>query len=553
MITNMERTELRQSCAQRASAAMLPCGAFLSAMVVFLVFFSARNYQFVALDDYAYVVNNPHIAKLDWGTVGWAFTTFHEGNWHPLTLLSLAVDHYFWGLDPFGYHLTNTVLHSLSVLIVCHLFFVLLRATRSRQAEVGKNERGVVVGSIAGALFWGLHPLRVESVVWISERKDVLCLLFMVSAVWWYLRYTCEFRSRVSSPFWRSIRYWISLILTGLALMSKSLAVSMPLILCIIDWYPLGRWSARANFIRTQIDKIPFVLLSLIISAVAIRSQQGAIKVFDELDLLSRVLVACKALFFYLEKTVWPVDLGPFYGHPGNVASTALGEYLVFALLVAGLLLAVILLGRRWPMWPALLGYYTITLLPMLGLVQVGGQWGADRYSYLPALGLSLAWGGAVAWLVNHRYSGRPAKDSCFVLLLIGGQLLIYSVLTVWQIPTWRTTETVTTRIIELQPHRHGEVYYVRAAYRNRVGLHQLALADIGEAMRSALQHNRREVFSKIAFTEASILKNLGRMPEALAMAEWGAQIAIVAPAAEDIALLDELRRSDGRKQRAKK
>lgn len=535
----MERTEIMPSAC--SSTVLLSYGAFLAAVVTFLLFFSARNYQFVALDDYAYVVNNQHISQLDWRTVWWAFTTFHEGNWHPVTLLSLAVDRYFWELDSFGYHLTNSLIHSLTVLMACHLFFVLLSAAYKEHPEEGRSQRGIVVGSIIGALFFGLHPLRVESVVWISERKDVLCLFFVTAAIWWYLRYAYQSQARVSVPFWRFRSYWVTFALSSLALMSKSAAVSMPCILCIIDWYPLGRRSVRGGFIRTQIDKIPLVMLSVIASFLALQSQRGATKVFAELDLSSRVLIACKALFFYLTKTLWPFDLGPFYGHPGNVASTAPGEYLLYLLMMAGLLLTVALVGRRWRMWPALFCYYVVTLMPMLGLIQVGGQWVADRYSYLPALGLSLIWAGGSVWLVDRLHSKRTISYSLLGLVLILCQLLIFCVLTVRQIPVWSTTETLTSRIIEMQPQRYGEVYYVRAVYRNRAGLYQLALEDIGEAMRSALQQNRHEVFSKIAFVEASILKNLGRIPEALAMADWGAEIAVVAPSAEDRALHEEL------------
>lgn len=526
---------------ERFPATVLSWGAFLSGVVTFLVFFTARNYQFVALDDYAYVVNNQHISNLDWNTVRWALTAFHEGNWHPLTLLSLAVDRYFWGLDPFGYHLTNTLLHSFTVLIAGHLFSVLLSAAFKLQPEVGRRQPGIVVGSIIGALVFGLHPLRVESVVWISERKDVLCLFFMASAIWWYLRYAYQSRREESVPFWQYTSYWLALGLTGLALMSKSAAVSMPLILCIIDWYPLGRRSVRGGFVRSQVDKIPFVMFSVVISVLALSSQQRATKVFDELDLLSRILVACKALLFYLAKTFWPFDLGPFYGHPGNVATTAPWHYWPYVFIVAGLVLAVILIGRRRRLWPALFCYYVVTIAPMLGLIQVGGQWAADRYSYLPALGLSLLWAGGTCWLVNRLDSARAARVSMVGLTLILCQLVLFCVLTVRQIPIWSTTETLTSRIIDLYPHRYGEVYYVRAVHRNRDGLYQLALEDIGEAMRSALQQNRHEVVSKIAFMEARVLKNMGRLPEAMAMADWAVQVSIAPPSAEEVALHEEL------------
>jgi hypothetical protein len=165
----------------------LEVGAFFSAALTFLVFLTAINNEFVALDDFAYIVNNTQIATLDWNTFVWAFSSFHEGNWLPISMLSLAVDRFVWGLNPIGDHLTNIAIHSYTVFCSCFLFSLMLRAASSLQHQghgdnsvaqsqngkpVGLSERAVATCSIAGALFFGLHPLRVESVVWASERKD---------------------------------------------------------------------------------------------------------------------------------------------------------------------------------------------------------------------------------------------------------------------------------------------------------------------------------------------------------------------------------------------
>lgn len=538
----MKSDNRSKSSSNTAFSPLLTFGAILAAAVTFIVFFTALDNQFVALDDYEYIINNSHIEKLDWNTVWWAFTSFYQGNWHPLTMLSYALDRHLWGFDPAGYHLINILLHSFVVFVVCHLFSCILRIAGNQNSDSARSQRNIVIGGIVGALFFGLHPLRVESVVWISERKDVLCLLFITSSVYFYLRYA---QRRMAEPIlsFRCYGYYMAaLILAVLAMMSKPLAVSMPFILCIIDWYPLRRWSGRDDFVRSNIDKIPFLMFSVVLSVLTMFAQQVAMKVFDELGLLSRVLVACKALFFYLAKTLWPSDLAAFYVHPGDVASTAPVEYLVYAVLAAALLMVVIFAGRSSRMLPALFCFYFVTLFPMLGLVQVGGQWVADRYSYLPALGLSLLWGGGIVWLLNRLDSKRNIGYS-LPLAFVFCQLLIYGFLTIRQIPVWSNTETLATRIIDLQPQRTGAVYYARAVYRNHGGQFQLALEDIVEAMKIALRQNRREYFSKIAFEQAQILKNLGRLSEALTMAEWGIQSSIDPPSADAMNLHEELKR----------
>lgn len=522
----------------------LASGAVISALLTFLVFFTALGNQFVALDDFEYVLNNSHIKTFDWSTVWWAFTSFYQGNWHPLAMISLALDLKLWGLAPFGYHLTNLLLHTATAFVVCYLYHDLLKLVCSRRGETDKSPRSIIAGAVVATLFFALHPLRVESVAWISERKDVLCILFMVSAIWFYLKYSEKLIKSPATEFWRISGYWWSLFFAALAMMSKPTAVSLPLIFCIIDFYPVGRWSGRGNFLRSNVDKIPFVIFSLILSVLTMFAQQVAMKVFDELDLLSRFLVACKAVFFYLVKTIWPSDLAAFYVHPGNVASTAPGEYLIYVFLVAALFVAAVVAGRRSKMWPVLLCYYFVTIAPMLGIIQVGGQWVADRYSYLPALGLSLLWGGGTLWLVNNFDSKRATGFLYLSLALVISQLLIYTFLTIRQIAVWSDTETLATRIITLQPDTVGPgVYYARAIHRNHAGQYQRALSDIGMAMKIALRQNYRPLYAKIAFEQALILKNLGRLPEAATVMEWGMQCAVESPPDDAVALFDELKR----------
>ena len=507
---------------------ILVTGAFLSASITLLVFSAARDNQFVALDDFAYIVNNTNIETFGWNTVIWSLSSFYEGNWHPLTMLSLALDRSLWGLNPSGYHLTNIAIHSCTVFCSCFLFYQVLKAAQSfwqvsgsgscpanalTGCSTGVSDHAIALGSIAGALFFGLHPLRVESVVWASERKDVLCIFFVTTSLWMYVRYAIK-RTRVSdAPFWSSWEFRFALVLAALAQMSKPTAVSLPLILCIADWYPLARVTDKASFQRSLAEKIPFIILSAAGVVLTLSAQQIAMNYAPDVDMVSRLLVACKALLYYIAVTIWPTGLTAFYMHPGNVASSALAEYFLYAVLVLSISVSVMLAGRKYRMWPAFWLFYVVTLVPMLGLIQVGGQWAADRYSYLPSLGISLLWGGWVACLSDRvRRGGRPVAAWCCMVFAVC-QLLLYTVLTVRQIPVWRTTETLATRIIEKAPHMSGAPYLARAIYRNETGRYEQALEDVGEAMKISLRRGLRRTYSEIAYQQAVILKNLIASP----------------------------------------
>lgn len=531
------------------SGNILTFGAILAALLIFAIFLSATTNQFVALDDYAYIVENTNILNLNWSTVYWALTSFYEGNWHPLTMLSLAVDRQLWGLNPFGYHLSNLITHSCTVLCSTFLFFRLIHAAVSVKTELSGETgstavlsvRLVVLGSIAAALFFGLHPLRVESVVWASERKDVLCLFFMVTSIWLYLRYTEQSEAGALCSGWRSPQFTAALLMATLAQLSKPTAASLPLILCLIDWYPLQRIHDRPSLIRSLCEKTPFFIVSAIGTLLTLYAQQIAMNYAPDVAFVSRLLVACKALLFYIAKTAVPTGLAAFYMHPGDVVSFALAEYLFYALLIILISFAAFCAGRKNRLWPALWLFHIITLLPMLGLVQVGGQWAADRYSYLPSLGMSLLWGTWVAMLCDRARRSGISVTVSFGLLVAAAQLIMYTLLTVRQIPVWQNTETLATRIIEINQHRSGAPYQARAMYRNENGRYQEALADVGEAMKIALNRGLTRMYPEIAFEQALILKNLGRFAEALTIMEWGIERSVEPLPADVVSLRQEL------------
>ena len=504
----------------------LRAGAAVAAAATLFIFSFAWNNGFVDLDDSGYILNNRHIDSLNWDTVVWAFTRFHEANWHPLTMLSLALDRRIWGLVPFGFHATNVLIHCGTVFLVCFVFRDLLKRVPAAMPPA-ISTWFVNVGSICAALLFGLHPLRVESVVWASERKDVLCTFFFVATLWWYLRYISARAATPQESKKRLLAYGMALVMAGCALMSKPTAVSLPLVLLILDWYPLARVTGRERLLAALKEKLPLFLMALGTALLTIRAQQYPMTKAPDVDALSRFLVACKALLFYLWKMLWPAALAPYYPHPGRITQGRLVEFLPYAVAVCvAAAAAVVAFIKRCRLLPALFFFYCVTLAPMLGVVQVGGQWMADRYSYLPALGISLLWGGGAAWITGlFWYTGRR----CAAIAVAGAvvcQLTVYSVMTRQQIKVWGSTETLASREIELYPDHAGAAYVSRSRYRMEHGRCEPALDDIDRAMSIALRNTLRDKYAQLSMARAQILLCLHRSDDALAAADWAVQTA---------------------------
>lgn len=512
--------------------------AFICSVITFLVFYSATGNGFVALDDYAYVLLNKNLARFDVQTVLWAFTSFHEGNWHPLTMISLAADNAVWGAKPYGYHLTNVIIHSSVVFFVCVLFYDLLTPSwivqQNHEAvypQPRKPAWPLVSASMFSALFFGLHPLRVESVAWVSERKDVLCMLFVVLSLYQYLAYCRERDAQPDISRLHSRSYLISIVCAVLAQLSKPTAVTLPVVLCIIDWY-LSNTTVRSRSFRSNCsEKIPFFVIALIGAVTTLFAQQVAMEYAPHADPISRILIAAKALFFYLQKTGVPSGLMAFYQHPGALTISQAVSYLPYLSGFIVVSVTAYLLRHRARAVTAIWLFYCITLLPMLGIIQVGGQWAADRYSYLPSLGLSLLAG---AGLISLRHFGGTFRITGTLyrvtLAAAAAVLVVLSVLTIRQIAYWKNTETLATRIIDLSAHTSGAPYLARAIYRNENGRYAEALADTHEAMRISLRRGLTRTYGDIAFEQGVILKNLGRYAEALQVVEWGLSTVDVPP-----------------------
>jgi tetratricopeptide (TPR) repeat protein len=366
-----------------------------------IVYLPVKDHQFVDLDDDLYVTHNPQTQKgLTWANLAWALTALEAGFWHPLTWWSHMLDYELFGLNPGGHHLMSLLIHVLNVLL---LFGLLQRWT------------GALWRSFFVAALFALHPLNVESVAWVAERKNVLSTLFWLLTLGAYVHY-------VRKPHWQ--RYLSVVVLFVLGLMAKPMLVTLPCVLLLLDYWPLGRlgpsWSEfRQKGSKLLLEKAPLFALALVSGILAIQAQHllGALPSLQEISLNARLGNALTSFVAYLGKMVWPTDLAVFYPHPE--ASLPVGQVILAVLVIATLSVLVL---RRTPSYPYLLVgwlWYLGTLLPVSGLIQVGRHSMADRYMYVPLIGLFilLVWG-CTQWLDGFRVrKGWGIGASVFLLL----------------------------------------------------------------------------------------------------------------------------------------
>jgi len=392
-------------------------------IIIFLIaitlisYWSVQQFEFVNYDDDIYVTENIHVLSgITKETVIWAFTTFHASNWHPLTWLSLLFDYEFYWLNPAGYHWTNVLFHVSNTLL---LFLALTRLT------------GVLWQSGFVAALFAIHPLHVESVAWVAERKDVLSTFFWMLTLYAYVLY-------VEHPDWK--RYAFTFISFSFGLMAKPMLVTLPFVLLLLDYWPLKRSLCKPsnshmdfqqsctknaqgsfkniNVARSLLEKIPLIVLSIIASIMTLIAQQSgeAIMPLQRLSLIERITNAFVSYATYIIKMFWPVDLAVFYPHPGM---WPVWQVCVSILLLAGISTYVWKLSDHPYLRVGWL-WYLGTLVPVIGIVQVGSQSMADRYTYIPLIGLfiMIAWG-IPNILRQWRYK-RP------VLFLSAGLVLLF-------------------------------------------------------------------------------------------------------------------------------
>jgi len=463
-------------------------------LLTFIVYLTSLKNAFVDWDDGLYIFENPHIRSLDLTFLKWAFFDFYASNWHPLTWLSHAFDYAVWGLNPLGHHLTNIILHAINTYLVILLAIRLIDTAQGRAPQEGtmtaRNESiTLITAGVAGFLF-GLHPLHVESVAWIAERKDLLCALFFLLSIIAYIKYALyEMRATTQNSLFSPLfnkKYLLSLGFFIAALLSKPMAVTLPIVLLILDWYPLQRMRS-GNALQMIKEKLPFFVLSFISSILTILAQKsgGSLATIDAIPLSVRMLVAAKSLVDYLVRMVLPFNLIPFYPYPqtGGVSITH-PAYILSIVFLAGLTLMCIFLAKKQKYWLSCWSYFVITLLPTIGIMQVGGQATADRYTYLPSIGPFLIMGMAVSQIAKKVDAQKRMQKALSVFAAAVAIVIMVSLidLTLEQIRTWRNTIILWTHAIETSPGVTN-AYLNRALAFKRRGMLDKAIHDYNAAI----------------------------------------------------------------------
>jgi Flp pilus assembly protein TadD len=424
----------------------LAAGALTSHWIIILVLVGLTSWalsptlhgDFLYWDDYDNLVENPAYRGLGWSQIQWMFTTFHMSLYRPLTWLTLGLDYLLWGTDPFGYHLTNLLLHLANAILFYGIAFWLLSLTLARETSAESARRRLRLAAGFAALVFAVHPLRVESVAWVSARNDVLSALFYLLTIIFYLQANLGARSRPGRRKWLLSAAFVACLFS---LLSKAIGMSLPLILLLLDVYPLrrirtGEWLGPTGR-KILLEKTPFFLLALVVGWVALvaKREAGALATIELLSWDARIYQVVYSLAFYLRKTVLPLNLSPLY--PTGYLNPLSPSFLMASSAVGLLTLCFVVFRRRWPAALAVWCYYLIVLAPVSGVAQSGPQIVADRYSYLSCLGWALLAGGA---LFFSQTGGRFGRDGLRALAgaCAAGVIVIAGFLSWRQAHVWR-------------------------------------------------------------------------------------------------------------------
>jgi tetratricopeptide (TPR) repeat protein len=427
-------------------------GGVLVVAVTFIAFLPVLRNDFVAWDDVPNFLKNDHYRGLGWAHLRWMFTGAHMGRYTPLAWLTHAVDYLLWGMNPLGYHLHSLLLHAAGA----GVFYLVARRLLGAAVAGGAGAHdgpgphhghglALVLGAALAALLFGVHPLRVESVAWATERQDVLCGLFYLLSALAYLR-GVEDGGRIRTPSWA-----LSVALFLLALLSKAAATPLPAALLLLDIYPLRRVAA-VGWRRLLIEKIPYVALAAVIAPIAViaQSHAGALGELGQYGIAARLAMMAHSFMYYPARFLWWANLSPLHALPARIDPLAprFALAIVGFVAVTGVLVA---LRRRWPAGLAVWAYSVLLVLPVSGMVQFGVHLMADRFSYLPGLGFALLAGAGLVRVVEMRGTLRGS----IVAACLAVAVLVVAGLAAgaWQqSKVWRDTGTLWRHALAVDP-----------------------------------------------------------------------------------------------------
>jgi protein O-mannosyl-transferase len=469
------RVNTNVAAATSARYRAIPIALLIAVATVAAYWGLARN-DFVYYDDNEYLTENPVVRQgLTMEGLKWAFTSFDASNWHPVTWLSHMLDVTLFGMDPAWHHLMNLGFHIANALML----FALLRYLTGRLWSA----------ALVAALF-ALHPLHVESVAWAAERKDVLSMFFWLAAMWAWIWYA-------AGP--RITRYLAVLLLFALGLMSKPMVVTFPLILLALDYWPLQR-TLTGSLRLLIVEKLPMLVMSLMAAGATMMAQRGAITDLGEVSLAHRLANAAVSYFTYIRQMVWPAGLAMHYPYPQQPPYA--GAIVAVILLVA-ITAAVLWLGRKRKYLAFGWIWYLLTLVPVIGIVQVGDQAHADRYTYIPLVGLFIMFVWAAAEAIEARPSLKPVAVIFAVALLVCS-----AAVTSTTVGYWKDDLTLFGRAIAVTPDN----YRIRTKLADALfarGRYDDALAQLRESIRIRPQPDAFAVMG-------TVYHAMGRRPEAI-------------------------------------
>lgn len=457
--------------APKAPLALRIACPLIVAVAAFVAFQPALDAEFVQWDDDKVIYDNPYFRGFAASNIEWMFTQYKMGHYQPLTWLSYAVDHaisqsrfesapdavkarYKNGLDPKVFHLTNLLLHACVAVGFYFLAALLLRLFLPPPED--RRDFATPACAAAAALLFACHPLRVETVAWATERRDVLSSVFLIPCLLCYVRYAVSKQGSRA----QLIYYIAAVVLLPVSLLAKAWGITLPAVMLVLDVYPLRRIGGRSGWlsssaVRAYLDKIPFIS-SAIYFAVKAKDAQGTaldtLKSLDEWGYLDRISQAFYGLFFYVYKTVWPADLIPIVQIPPNNDPLA-ARYVVAAVLVVAAAVGLILLRKRWPAGIVAAVCYLAVISPVLGIAQSGPQLAADRYSYLACMPWALVVGAGLLWLARD---GTKHERSRAMLPVAGVATCVAIVALAFlvrrQTRVWHDSRTLWEHTVEVDP-----------------------------------------------------------------------------------------------------
>ena len=477
------------------------------ALLTFLLYLPSAWHDFIALADYEYVRDNPHVATgLTWPNFLWAFRTGHTGLWQPLTWISHMRDCQFSGITPGLQHINNVLLHTANVLL---LFIVLNWFT-------GARWRSAFVAAV-----FAVHPLNVESVAWIAERKDLLATFFFLLTLLAYGQYL---ERRGTGP------YLLMLFVFALGLMTSPIIVTLPVVLFLIDYWPLGYLEMGVGFRRILYEKIPLFALSAVacVTTFFVHEKAAALSIFDIVPRVTRLESALLSSARYLGKIFWPANLAIPYRYDQAVSTVAL---LAVAVLLIGITVGVLYFRRTKQYLVTGWFWILVTLVPTIGFVQIGAQSMADRYTYIPSIGIfiGITWAGAD--LFSHWRVPQRA-----IATLTAGLILACVIKTSFQLTYWADTETLLTHSVKINPKNYLALEALADEFQRQKRTNEQVAC-----LNRALQIAPERPFKR---ADVALLLSLSKRPKAAA-AQYKIALKSISPSVQKMGPTERSRASD--------